>query len=180
MARERVIAPLLLAVGCTAMIGRSPSVTDRTMRGHDGRGAQVRCSVSTTEVVWRSDGGNATISVELYFDAATQLRALPSIRLVTLPKREGLERAEYWAPFDIADSRSTTKTQTFEPSSETIRKPIRLVPSKLLWASTKSSVWPSREFAKTVPSGRYGLRIQLELDGGATLSSNEIEITVKK
>jgi hypothetical protein len=31
-----------------------------------------------------------------------------------------------------------------------------------------------------VPAGRYGLRIQLELDNGVTVSSNEIEITVKE
>ena len=101
------------------------------------------------------------------------------MRLVALPTKPGLEGAEYWAPFDVADGRTTTRAQTFDPGSETIRQPIQLVPSKLLWAPAKSSVWPSHGFARTVPAGRNGLRIQLELDTGVTVSSNEIEITVK-
>jgi hypothetical protein len=179
MALKWVIVPLLLVVGCAATIGQASSVADRSMGEHNGREAQVRCSVSTTDVVWPSDAGSVTVAPELYFEGPTQIRALPSIRLVALPKRPGLEQAEYWAPFDLANGGTTTRAQTIKSSSESVRRPIRVVPGKLLWAPTKSSVWPSREFAKAVPRGHYGLRIQLELDGGETLSSNEIEITVK-
>jgi hypothetical protein len=88
-------------------------------------------------------------------------------------KKEGAYQDAYWATFSVATGKSTSKWQKL--SDEGKKKPlsIRLVPSELLWAPTKSSVWPSDVIRKAVPLGEYNLPLQFEVNTGKTFGSDK-------
>lgn len=140
-------------------------------------GLSIRCTIRTNEVIWHLKNPEAAI-VEFQFQGAGDLSAMPSLHMTALPKKQAMDKNEYWAPFAIPGGASTRETQRLS-SARSVRS-VRLVPGRLLWAPTKSSVWPSQEFTRTVPPGQYSLQAQLETDGGKTLSSNEVTITVLK
>jgi hypothetical protein len=131
-------------------------------------------------VNWRFEKTGAAVALEIQFQGARELSVMPSLRLIALPKKHGLDQTEYWAPFNITNGASAKESQKLTPADGAKPRSIRLVPAQLLWAPTKSSVWPSQDFAKTVPPGRYNLQVQLELSGGKTISSNEVEINIIK
>jgi len=140
----------------------------------DDQSPKIKCTISTNDVIWHLKSADAAV-VEFQFQGATDLSAMPSLHMTALPKKQGLDQNEYWAPFAIPSGASAKETQKLSPA-----RSVRLVPGRLLWAPTKSSVWPSQEFTKTVAPGEYSLQVQLETDGGKTISSNEVTITVLK
>jgi hypothetical protein len=144
----------------------------------DDQSPKLKCTISTSDVNWRTGNEQAEVSVDIQFQGTTELSVMPSVHLIALPKKHGLEQSEYWAPFAVPAGASTKVKQ--KVSAGTGAHGVRLVPTHLLWAPTKSSVWPSQSFAKAVPTGRYSVQVQLELGDGKTVSSNEIEITVIK
>lgn len=141
---------------------------------------KIKCTINTNDVAWHSRSADATVAVEFQFQGATDLSVMPSLHMTALPKKQGLDQNEYWAPFAIPSGVSTKETQKLSPVGGPNTRSLRLVPGRLLWAPTKSSVWPSQEFAKTVPPGEYSLQVQLEINGGTTISSNEVTITLLK
>jgi hypothetical protein len=151
----------------------------RQEKGAD-QGPKIKCRISTSDANWRSENTGATVAVDIQFQGATELSVMPSLHMIALPKKHGLNQNEYWAPFAIPSGASTKMTQKLSPARETSTRSVRLVPGQLLWAPTMSSVWPAEEFAKTVPQGEYNLQVQLEIKGGKTISSNEVTITVLK
>ena len=125
--------------------------------------------------------------VEFQCQGATDMSAMPSLHLIALPKKQGLDQTEYWAPFAIPDGASTKNNQKLNPApfvrliqGRLLWAPTKSSVGRLLWAPTKSSVWPSQEFAKTVPPGEYSVQVQLEMNSGETISSNEVTVTVLK
>ncbi|SRR6266702_4072307 len=150
---------------------------------HENRGdkaPKVKCAISANNVEWSSRSAESSVSVHIQFEGAKEISVTASLQLTALPKGHGLGKDEYWAPFDAASGRTTKGSQTLRAPDERYNRSVQLVPTQLFWASTKSSVWPSDDFAKTVPPGPYSLQVQLELTGGATIKSNEITINVVK
>ena len=105
---------------------------------------------------------------------------LPSLFLTALPKKNDVGHPEYWAPFNIATGASSSEWQKFGPDVQAHLISVRLAPHRLLWASTKSSVWPSENIAKVVLPGVYSLQARIEIKGGKTVLSNEVRVMVLK
>lgn len=141
---------------------------------------KIKCTISTNNVNWRSENTSAAVSVEIQFQGPTELSVMPSLRMIALPKTHGLDQNEYWAPFTIINGVNTKEAQKLSAVKGASTRSVRLVPVQLLWASTKSSVWPSQGFAKTVHPGDYSVEVQLEINGRKTICSNEITIAVLK
>jgi hypothetical protein len=120
------------------------------------------------------------IFAELEVHGTMSTSAVPSVRLTALPKKEGVYQDAYWAPFSVATGKSMSKWQKL--SDEGKKKPlsIRLVPSELLWAPTKSSVWPSDAIRKAVPLGEYNLPLQFEVNTGKTFGSDKVRVPILK
>jgi hypothetical protein len=176
--RRGLTLPALLLAGYGGVNGAAGTLAITTMDFADmGEPQQVRCSISTTDVNWVLDSHVAAVVVELRVDTPKAVTGVASLHLSALPKREDLGAVEYWAPFAV-NGRSTAARQTFHPSATKLTS-IRILPSRLRWGTTKSSVWPAREFARAVPPGRYGVRVQIQLDEGASISSNELTITAR-
>jgi hypothetical protein len=153
-----------------------------TRGGETARGAEqsrspaIDCTIRTSDVLWRPRE-EVTVSVEIRAQGAADVMGLPSLQLLALPRTPGPISEEYWAPFDMTGS-STHLGQKIQPADETHPMIVRLIPSRLLWAATRQSVWPSQPLAKAVPPGKYLLRVEIELEPGKRTSSNEIEITI--
>jgi len=167
---------LLLVTGQRFVSSGTGDVPEGEMTQEKGtdESPKIKCTISTNDVAWHLKSADA-VAVEFQFQGAADLSAMPSLHMIALPKRHGLDQNEYWAPFAIPSGTSSKETQKLSPAGS-----VRLVPGRLLWASTKSSVWPSQEFAKTVPPGEYSLQVQLEINGGKTISTNEVTVTVLK
>jgi hypothetical protein len=144
----------------------------------EGQSSKIKCTASTSDATWHSDNASATVLVEIHFQGTVQVKLMPSLHLMALPKKHGLQQEEYWAPFDVTSGASTKENQKLDPAARA--RSVRLIPAELLWAPAKSSIWPSQDFSKTVPPGHYSLQVQLELKNGKTISSNEVSITVVK
>lgn len=144
------------------------------------RSTEIRCTIATKDVRWRVGDKDTAVEVYIQSKGATDLSVLPSLHMILLPKKQGLDPNEYWAPFAIPNGASTKKTQKLSTTGDARTLSVRLVPARLLWASTKTSVWPSQEFAKIILPGKYSLNVQLEIDGGRTISSNGITVSVLK
>jgi hypothetical protein len=139
----------------------------------------MKCTVRTRDVSWRATDVAATVIVEFEAAGASELSVTPSLHLIALPKRTGPSQKEYWAPFALATGASTNVTQKLTPSSGE-KVSVRVIPGRLLWARTVSSVWPSKSFRSAVPPGRYALQAQVEVNSARTVYSNEVAITVVK
>src|SRR6266480_1158507 len=146
----------------------------------DDQSPKIQCTINTNDVKWETRKAGAEVSVEIQFEGTAELSVLPSVHLIALPKKHNLEQREYWAPFAVTTGASTKEKQRLTPVTAAHSLSVRVVPSQLLWAPTKSSVWPSHSFAKAVPPGQYGLQVQFELSDGKTISSNEVEIAIIK
>ena len=146
----------------------------------DGQISKIKCTISTSDLTWRNEVAGTSVFVVTQCHGTSGFTVMPSLHLAPLTANSGLDHGEYWAPFNLTTGASTKESQTVSPSTETQIRSVRLLPTKLLWAPTKSSVWPSQNFAKTVPSGRYRLRLEIEVNGGKTVSSNEIKINILK
>jgi len=146
----------------------------------DGKNSQIKCTISTSDLTWHNEAAGTSVFVVTQCQGIRGFTVMPSLHLAPLPTPSGPDHGEYWAPFNLTTGASTKESQIVSPSTETQMRSVRLLPTKLLWAPTKSSVWPSQNFAKTVPYGRYSLRLELEVNGGKTVSSNEIKINILK
>lgn len=140
-----------------------------------GQTPQILCSISTLDGNWRMEGDTSSVIVEIRSEAPTTVTGLLSLHLSPLPKQDDLGGG-YWAPFDV-NGRSTSSRQAIQPSGGRSTS-IRLLPARLHWAPTKSSVWPAREFVRVVPPGRYTARVRIEVEKGTDISSNEVPVTV--
>lgn len=170
---------LFLGATCGTLHG-SVKGFDSDMKDGNSKSATIHCVVHTSRHDWHVENDGATVSVEIRFEGISQIRMLPSLHLISVPKVQGSIGEEYWAPFDIAAGSTVKAKQLLRPTGKTHSRSVRVIPSRLLWAPTQSSVWPSQTFAKTVPAGRYVVRVQVELEGGETITSNEVEIGVAK
>ena len=135
----------------------------------------VQCALKAPEVVWKLGKANPKISAEIR-PIGTSL-VMPAVYLTPLSKNRPSARQEYWAPFDLANGTSTASWQKLGavPRISTDLKPL-----ELLWAPTKSSVWPDQSPTELLPPGQYTLRIQIEIKDGKIFWSNPVKITVVK
>jgi hypothetical protein len=143
------------------------------------QGPVIKCTVDTSDVRWHLKGKRPTVSIRIEASEGVNISAMPSLYLMSLPKKEGVTEDEYWAPFSITVGTDPHQWQKIDISAG---KPIlaQVDPIGLRWALTKSSasIWPIQKFATAVPPGRYSLQVRLEVDGGKMVSSNELEISV--
>ena len=170
------ILVLILLTNQGAWSSGMSNYSDSDVRQAKGReqASTIRCEIKASDVTWHLKSVDAAV-VGFQCQGPTDMSAMPSLHMIALPKKQGLDQTEYWAPFAIPSGASTKNSQKLSPAPS-----VRLVPGRLLWAPTKSSVWPSQEFAKTVPPGEYSVQVQLEINSGETISSNEIKVTVLK
>jgi hypothetical protein len=141
--------------------------------------SDIKCTITTDNLEWHVKDKPPVITVKFDFHGAINAPVMPSVRLTALPRKEGIHQNAYWAPFTITTGKSMSEWQKLGFAAEKKQLSISLVPSELLWASTKSSVWPSEAMAKTLLPGEYILQVQLEVSGGKTFVSNEIKILVE-
>lgn len=178
MSSRPMILILLLSTSC----GAGRTTTERTVGIETNQGPENRSGppiiIRTSHLEWRAEKEEATVSVEIRLQGTVEITAWPSLRLVAVSKTPGPVQQEYWAPFDLTTGLGTKADQRLSPADGTHPLSVRLVPSRLLWAATKSSVWPSQPLAKVVPGGNYVLRVQIEVEDGRTVSSNEVEISI--
>jgi hypothetical protein len=165
---------LITSQGASSRAMKDYSDSDLRQAKGQQQSPTIRCEIRTNDVTWHLKSADAAV-VEFQCQGATNMSAMPSLHMIALPKKQGLDQTEYWAPFAIPGGASTKNSQKLAPAPSA-----RLVPGRLLWAPTKSSVWPSQEFAKTVPPGEYTVQVQLEINSGETISSNEVTVTVAK
>jgi hypothetical protein len=140
--------------------------------------SNIKCTIAADSVRWRAEDKTPAISIEIEVHGTINTSVMLAVQLTALPRKEGIYEEAYWAPFSIATGRSTSDWQKLGLSAEKRTVSIRLVPAELLWAPTKSSVWPSDTMAKTVPPGEYSLQVQIEVNRGKTFLSNEVNITI--
>jgi hypothetical protein len=93
---------------------------------------------------------------------------------------DGRETDNFWAPFNLDGKPILPATPKVKWKSGASRIQIRVAPDDLLWAPTKSSVWPSLRFSRAINPGRYRLLLHVEMIGHKPLESNEIEIIVSE
>jgi hypothetical protein len=180
MLTRSIILVLLLLASCKAgqdVLEKSDSVDSSQGTQQSGDPA-IDCTIRTSHPIWRRDTDEATVSVEARVHGTNEVTLSSFLLLVAVSKSPGPLQEEYWAPFDIKTGSSTKARQRVLQTDKTHPLSVRLAPSQLLWAATKSSVWPSNTLAETVPRGRYILRVEIELEGGKTVSSNEVEISI--
>lgn len=173
--RSAILVLILLTIQAASSDGMK-DYSDSDLRQAKGQEQTptIRCTIRTNDVSWHLKSADAAV-VEFQCQGATDMSAMPSLHMIALPKKQGLDQTEYWAPFAIPGGASTKNNQRINPGLS-----VRLVPGRLLWAPTKSSVWPSQEFTKTVPPGEYSVQVQLEINSGETISSNEVTVAVLK
>ncbi len=135
----------------------------------------VECAISTSDLVWTLGKASPKISVEARPRGVSS--AMPALYLIASSRKGATSRQEYWAPFDFTTGSSTAAWQDLSTAS---RITTNLNPAELLWAQTKSSVWPSKSLSDIVSAGRYTLRLEVEVKDGKAFSSNPIEITIAK
>jgi hypothetical protein len=179
MTLRSTIVILMLLANHTSLDGRVKNLYGG-QEDRDGQSSQIKCTIRTSDLTWRTETVGTTVLVVIQCQGTSGFTVMPSLHLVPLPRQSGPDQGEYWAPFNLTTGASTKKWQVVSPTTETHTRSVRLPPTKLRWASTKSSVWPFQEFTKTVLPGRYSLHVELEVSGGKTVSSNEIKITVLK
>jgi hypothetical protein len=154
----------------------------RPDRSGDRDTLPISCSISIAQKMWNSRNPSSLEPIALQIQAkeSTQERVMASIHLVAAASRnaEGL-RDTYWAPFDIATGDATAEWHSLESVFDHNSRVIHLRPSRLLWAPTKSSIWPSDGF-NTIPPGKYDLTVEIEGKTGGTVKSNAVRITLKR
>ena len=132
--------------------------------------AALVCTIKTVDPRWPVDSAKATLVVDIQSGVMGRVSVMPSLHLLAVPQKGGVERIEYWAPFDISTGASTKEWQHLSNLKKS--RSVQLVPSRLMWASALSSVWPSDTMAKSVPPGLYTLRAEIEMSGRTTVESN--------
>ena len=176
MTSRPVLFILLLLASCGG--GRREG---ETVQGTDeSRQSTIDSTIRTTHHVWRA-GEQATVFVEIRFRGAKQATVRPSLTLTSVQQTAApvFLQDQYWAPFDITTGSTGRERELLQSTDETQPLSIRLVPSRLLWAASKSSVWPSQPLEKAVPRGKYLLRVEVEIEPGKTESSNEVAVTIE-
>lgn len=142
----------------------------------DNQTSELTCMIKTDALEWHTSKAAAQVDVDIHLEGTSPASIMPSLRLLSLSKEQGLNQDEYWAPFDVMTGTKTKKRQELAAGHHTVR----VHPNQLLWASTKSSVWPSDKLGKTVKPGRYVVQVQLELSDGRKVSSNGVTVTLLK
>jgi hypothetical protein len=144
-------------------------------------GPNIKCTVDISSASWRYKDHSPVISIKIESTEEHDLSVIPSVRLMALPKKQGVKEDEYWALFGITAEANTHEWQRLKLSA---KKPtmVHVSPKNLLWGLTKSSasMWPVQKFTEAVPPGKYSLQVQLKINSDKTISSNEIEVSVDK
>src|ERR1700688_4883410 len=120
---------------------------------------QIKCLISASDLTWRTEAASTLVFVVTQCEGTNGLTVMPSLQLAPLLRQSGPDHGEYWAPFNFTTGATTKESQVMSPTAETQTRSVRLSPTKLLWGTSKSSVWPFQDFAKTVRLGRYSLRL---------------------
>jgi hypothetical protein len=180
MTWRRIFLALILIVSQNSLVYMN--ITPEKPPGQDkspGDGPNIRCTLAADQTRWQADHTPA-VSVEIDIRRSPKTSVMPALHLTALPKKGGIYQDEYWAPFSVANGTATTEWQKLAVGADKKPFSVRLVPSELQWAATKSSVWPSDPMAKVVPPGEYSLQVKIEVNKDATFTSNEVRVIIIK
>jgi hypothetical protein len=117
-----------------------------------------------------------SITVENISEGKVDLKTIPAFTL---------NEMQYWCPVDIAGDNyslpaNARSTISLEKGSQ-INSRIDI--SKLEWDQGISSIWPSKNLYSIVPTGKYKLRLDVEIVDGSEsqwIRSNEVNVEISK
>ena len=139
----------------------------------------LECSIKTSVTRWsKGNVARLTLSIANKSNRVANFRALPSIRLISVPSATGEPVREFWAPFDLARSGAAKDWHDLNlAKGETIRREISVL--DLQWSPVESSLWPGKPFAETIPNGQYKLRVQIDLkEKHQPIMSNDVVVSL--
>jgi hypothetical protein len=137
----------------------------------------IRCSIATERTIW-SNGEPAMISitVENISESKVDLKTIPAFTLNDM---------QYWCPVDIAgddhDLLANARSNISLEKGSQINSMIDI--SKLKWDLGISSIWPSKDLYSIVPTGKYKLRLDIEVVDGSEsqwIRSNEVSVEISE
>lgn len=137
------------------------------------------CRITTSSTQWsKRSGTGLMLTITNKSKEAASARVLPSVRLISVPSAAVEPVREFWAPFNLRESRATKDWHDLNlAKGEAIRREI--VASDLMWSPVESSVWPGRPFAETVPNGEYRLHVQIDLkEHQQPIVSNDVAVSL--
>ena len=157
--------------------------------GRPACGVRASIAVEKTRV---SKGSPFVVSVmiENTSDKKIDLKVIPAFKLgnsARTASESAVTFGEYWCPVNLEEKNAASKTGMIlgSPSHLAMEKGTSIDASMDLarhgWDKITSSWWPALGFDKVVGSGRYRLRLDIQVNGSAEpqwIRSNEIEITI--
>lgn len=180
MTSKLAVATLLIfatQIG-TSVLGNAVSRDKSVQADGTTHASKIVCSIEVSKTNWSLKKTDATVSVKIQNQQQKDVIVMPSLNLIALPKREGLEQVEYWAPFNMASGEAAEQWQKMPSHQTGPAATEHLLVARLKWARTISSVWPSGAFAQTIQPGEYSVQVQLEMSGSGTVHSNEVHVTI--
>jgi hypothetical protein len=137
----------------------------------------LRCSIIVETAHWyNGDPAIVSVTIENVSEGKVDLKTIPAFTL---------NEMQYWCPVNIegedhslpANARSTISLEKGAQINS------RVDISKLGWDRGISSIWPSQNLYSIVPTGKYKLRLDIEVvDGNETqwIRSNEISVEISE
>ena len=178
----RILALLLLSsvfiMGCQTT-DESDDQDSSRIWGEPANG--LRCSIIVETTHWSNgDPAIVSVTVENISEGKIDLRTVPAFTLNDM---------QYWCPVNIAgDDRDDHRLPANSRSNISLEKGAQIYSridiSMLGWDQGISSIWPWENLYSIVPTGKYMLRLDIEIVDGSEPSwvrSNEVslEISVK-
>ncbi len=152
----------------------------------------IRVSIAS-EKARVSKGGPFVISVIVENISGTRidLKTIPAFKLGNAAKKPPdlpLTFGEYWCPVNLEERAGANKAGVIvaSPSHLIMEKGASIVTTVDLarhgWDKITSSWWPVRDLTSVVNSGKYKLRLDIQVNGSAEpqwIRSNEIEVVIE-
>jgi len=160
-------------IGCQTIDESKNQDPDSKIWGKPSNG--LRCSIASDKTGW-FDGEPAIVSIifENVSKGKLELKTIPAFIL---------NEMQYWCPVHITGEDynlpANTRVKIFLEKGCQISSMIDI--SQLGWDQGISSIWPSKNFYSIVPTGKYKLRLDIEIIDGTELlwiRSNEITVEI--
>lgn len=136
----------------------------------------VVCTITSSNSQWsKKNGTGITLTITNKSKQAINLRVLPSLLLISVPSVAGEPAREFWAPFNLTQSKATKEWLELNLAKESSIKR-EIAASDLMWSPVESSVWPEKAFFETVPNGQFRLRVQIDLKQRQPILSNDVAV----
>jgi hypothetical protein len=188
-----VMALLAFFPGTLGFYGESEELIQGSIRswGQPAFGLKSSISVEKTPAL-KGSPFVVSVIVENISGARADLKAISAFDLRNSSKtspESTLTFGSYWCPVDLADRNSAGKPGLIlaSPSRLVMERDTSISATMDLarhgWDKSTSSWWPVRDFYSVVAPGKYMLRLDIQVGGGADpkwIRSNEVEVVIGK